>query len=300
MAAPGANCEGEFSTRAASGELWTLQLGRIRAQAVSPLRSPIWHGNSVTQRVTHPPQTKPVMKHSIQSRFRLTQAPQKPIQREAPAQGSGPRHIPGWPWHGAASNRAHLSHGRRWLGLTCPNTRARHSPPLLLPKLWLGRSQETGGKPGWVQRMGAGGPSRPRSHHPAPSLPLFTHPGGTARQPVEPSPIPPYWRMGRAGRELPGCSEETRGGEGETRSQTQHHLASSRANRCARAAQEFYHLKTTPGRFLLVSLTVYQNTQAGQLCLAGNAQASPLSSGTWGAPGDQFLSIPDETQLCRS
>lgn len=44
---------------------------------MSPLRSPNWHGNSVTQRVTHPPQTKPVMKHFIQSRVRLTQAPKK-------------------------------------------------------------------------------------------------------------------------------------------------------------------------------------------------------------------------------
>lgn len=38
----------------------------------------------MTQRVTHPPQTKPVMKRFIQSRSRLSQTPKKAMQQEAP------------------------------------------------------------------------------------------------------------------------------------------------------------------------------------------------------------------------
>lgn len=49
-------------------EVWAEPLGHIQEQAVSPLRSPTWHGNSVTQRVTHPSQPKPVMKHFVQPR----------------------------------------------------------------------------------------------------------------------------------------------------------------------------------------------------------------------------------------
>lgn len=161
-----------------------------------------------------------------------------------------------------------------------PAQTLRHVIPrgTLLPKLRLGRSQETGGKPGRAQRTGAGGPSRPRSCHPAPSLPLFTHPGGGqeggARSHL-PHGVAMAMRAGGVhGQRVTGVLRgDTQGRErpGAKRSV----VSRSRANQRTGAAQEFYHLRTTPGRFLLVSPTVYQ--EPGQ---ASKARARPLSSGS--------------------
>lgn len=66
----------------------------------------------------------------------------------------------------------------------------------------------------------------------------------------------------------------------------------SRANRRAQAAQEFYHLKTTPGRFLLLSPTVYQtHGQASPAWPARHRRVrSPPVHGA--GLGDRFLSAP--------
>lgn len=132
-------------------------------QAVSPVWSPAWHGNRVTQRVTHPSHPAPGMRHCAHSR--LTQTPQKQIESvcvcvcsvpytelrtllQPPAQKQPPPSSSGGP------GTVHVAAGYTESQLTCSNTRARHSPEALLPKRRLGRSQEMEGKLGWGQRMG--------------------------------------------------------------------------------------------------------------------------------------------------
>lgn len=133
---------------------------------MSPLVSPTWHGNSVTHWVTHASQTKPVMKHFIQLRFRLTQALKNPCT--LPRTGlSTPLHPP-QTWVALARCRQHPGAPEPGPALAPASPAQTLVIPhkMLLPKLRLSRSQEVGGKPSWAQRMGAGGPRWPHSHHP--------------------------------------------------------------------------------------------------------------------------------------
>lgn len=127
---------------------------------MSPVWSPAWHGNRVTQRVTQPSHPAPGMRHCVHSR--LTQAPQKQCVcahsvpytelrtlMQPPAPGTAPP-----PSSPGGLGTVQVAAGHTESQLTCSNTRPRHSPEALLPKRRLGRSQEMGGKLGWGQRMG--------------------------------------------------------------------------------------------------------------------------------------------------
>lgn len=192
-----------------------------------------------------------------------------------PSPGAPPPQ-PRWPWHGAGGSRVHLSHHSvspaQTLGHVIPQGCCCQNCGSAAPMRW---EENLAGRRGRVQ---GGGPSRPHSCHPTPSPTLGGQGGGTR------SRLPHGTAMAMRAEGVHGqkaarrCAEETHSGEGETRSQTQHRLTSNRTNQRARAAQEFYHRKTTPGRFLLVSPTVYQTP--GQPSLASNAGASPRSPGS--------------------
>lgn len=225
---------------------------------MSPLVSPTWHGNSVTHWVTHASQTKPVMKHFIQLIFRSTQALKNPCT--LPCTGlSTPLHPPpalGGPGTVPAAPGCTRARASTCSSFTCSNT--RHSPQDAVAKTVAQPLPRGGRKTQLGTEDGCRGAKTATLTSPTPR----GQKGSTCSHP-----------HGVHGIAM-GSSEE-----GEAQSQTQRHLTQSRADQCTQAAQEFYHLKTTPGRFLLVSPTVYQTP----------GQATPPGQQSTGEPALLWL-----------
>lgn len=82
-------------------------------------------------------------------------------------------------------------------------------------------------------------------------------------------------------------------------------VISHRANQCTQAAQEFYHLKTIPGRFLLVHPAVYQTEEQASPAWPAehrHVRSPPIhgGGGVWVIHAARCQEHPAETQPCCS
>lgn len=194
-----------------------------------------------------------------------------------PSPAAAPR--PRWPWHGAGSSRVHLNHAQ---ALTCSNTQARHSPKDAVAKTaaWPlprdGRKTRPGAEDGC--RGAKLAPLAPPNPF-APSLhpPRKDKKGGGGSGSHLPLAILIVMKAdGAMTRELLGCLEELT-----TRPSAKPSVTSQKAALTGALKQHrnFITFKTTPGRFLLASPTVYQT--AGGPAKQGRVHSPPVHGGVW-------------------